>query len=69
MVKHPRAIVGTLAGLFTAFVLSACGGDDTSGAQTLPQGSALPQGSEPVNLDAGRLHHPDRQPVLADGAG
>src|SRR5262245_27145390 len=50
MVKHPRAIVGILAGLFTAFVLSACGGDDTSDAQTLPQGSALPRGSESVNL-------------------
>jgi hypothetical protein len=45
MIRHPLAIAGTLAGLCTAFVLSACGGDDTSGAQTLPQGS------EPVNLE------------------
>jgi hypothetical protein len=45
MIRHPLAIAGTLAGLCTAFVLSACGGDDPSAAQTLPQGS------EPVNLE------------------
>lgn len=43
--NKPGMIASALASFFAALAMSACGGDDTT-VQTLPQGS------EPVNLDA-----------------
>ncbi len=43
--NRPLTIVSTLASLFAALAVSACGGDESSGGQSLPQGS------ETVSLD------------------
>ena len=53
--KTRRAMGFTFAGLFAALALAACGSDDTESSakatETSTVSSALPQGSEKVNLD------------------
>ena len=62
-----RTLILTLATVPLLALSTACGGDGGENTEAAPSAD-LPKGSEPVELDPGRVHDRDRQPVLADGA-
>ena len=59
MTKHMAAAAATVAAVALA---------GAAAGQSTPGDRHLPQGSEPVDAEPGRLHDDHRQPVLADAA-